>query len=96
MNEDGTIRPGQEVPARYQDKEAVLEAYKCMVKLENLDKVFYDAQRQVRCFMAVSCVDTISSSLLFLFLSSGPHFFLHAKCRGGRHSHWQRFSVGRW
>lgn len=47
MNEDGTIRKGQEVPADM-DKDTLLNAYKTMVRLQSLDAVFYDAQRQGR------------------------------------------------
>jgi 2-oxoisovalerate dehydrogenase E1 component alpha subunit len=46
MDEDGSIRPGAPEPAF--DRDAVLRMYTTMVRLQTMDNVFYDAQRQGR------------------------------------------------
>lgn len=47
MNEDGSIRPGISVPEDI-TPEKVLEMYKTMIRVQEMDRVFYDAQRQGR------------------------------------------------
>jgi 2-oxoisovalerate dehydrogenase E1 component alpha subunit len=46
MDEDGTVRPGATEPAV--DKETAVKMYTTMVRLQTMDLVFYDAQRQGR------------------------------------------------
>lgn len=46
MNEDGTMRPG--IPEPDVDAETGIKMYKTMIRLQTMDNVFYDAQRQGR------------------------------------------------
>jgi len=46
MDEDGSIRPGVEDPGT--DRELCLRMYATMMRMQTLDNVFYDAQRQGR------------------------------------------------
>lgn len=46
MNEDGSLRPGVTLPEL--DKETTLKAYRTMLRLQAMDTVFNDAQRQGR------------------------------------------------
>ena len=47
MKVDGTVRTGASEPEV--DRETAIAYYQHMVRLQALDTIFYDAQRQVRC-----------------------------------------------
>jgi 2-oxoisovalerate dehydrogenase E1 component alpha subunit len=48
MNEDGSLRPGAPSSPLFDDRDTVRAWYSAMLRVQEMDRVFYDAQRQGR------------------------------------------------